>query len=161
MVSRSFSILAIGYIPLGEFYCVSIIAWCLGNICKVSQMWPDLPSWRRAQASLSERHTLPLGWARADWRFRLPNGAAAQKQAHGWRRELLLGGKHPYHYTPCTPWFHFWIYTLLFLLYFLFFTKCYREEQIWLHTGSVSFTLTFVFYCFCYKFITKGMLPIT
>ena len=36
-----------------------------------------------------------------------------------------------------------------------------REEQIWLHTGSVSFTLTFVFYCFCYKLITKGMLSIT
>ena len=28
---------------------------------------------------------------------------------------------------------------------------CNREEQIWLHVGSVSFTLTFVFYCFGYK----------
>ena len=35
-----------------------------------------------------------------------------------------------------------------------------REEQIWLHIGSPSFTLIFVFYCFCYKLITKGMLPI-
>ena len=28
---------------------------------------------------------------------------------------------------------------------------CNREEQIGLHIGSVSFTLTFVIYCFCYK----------
>ena len=26
-----------------------------------------------------------------------------------------------------------------------------RKEQIWHHIGSVSFTLTFVFHCFCYK----------
>ena len=29
------------------------------------------------------------------------------------------------------------------------FSACNREEQIWLHSGSVCFTLTFVFYCFC------------
>ena len=38
---------------------------------------------------------------------------------------------------------------------------CNREEQIWLHIGPISFTLTFVFYCFCYKLITKEMLPIS
>ena len=31
-----------------------------------------------------------------------------------------------------------------------------RGEQLGLHTGSVSFT--FVFCCFCYKLITKGLL---
>lgn len=35
-----------------------------------------------------------------------------------------------------------------------------REEQIRLHIKSVSFTLTFEFHCFCYKLITKGILPI-
>ena len=35
--------------------------------------------------------------------------------------------------------------------------KCNREEQIWLHIGSISFTLTFLFYCFCYKL---RMLPV-
>ena len=38
--------------------------------------------------------------------------------------------------------------------------NCNREEQIWLHIRPASFILTFVFYCFCYKFITKEMLPI-
>ena len=37
---------------------------------------------------------------------------------------------------------------------------CSKEEQILLHIGSVSFTLTFLFYCF-YKLIPKGMLPIS
>ena len=32
-----------------------------------------------------------------------------------------------------------------------------REEQIWLHFRSVSFTLTFAFYCFCFML---RMLPI-
>ena len=38
---------------------------------------------------------------------------------------------------------------------------CNKEEQIWLHIGSVSFTLSFEFYCHCYKLTTKGMLPIS
>ena len=29
--------------------------------------------------------------------------------------------------------------------------QCNREEQIWLHIGSVFFPLNFVFYCLCYK----------
>ena len=36
-------------------------------------------------------------------------------------------------------------------------TSVIREEQIWLHSRSVPFILTFVFYCFCYKL---RMLPI-
>ena len=28
---------------------------------------------------------------------------------------------------------------------------CNQEKQIWLHIGSISFTLTFVLYCFCCK----------
>ena len=36
--------------------------------------------------------------------------------------------------------------------------ECNREEQIWLHIRSVSFTLTFIFYCFCFEL---RMLPIT
>lgn len=35
-----------------------------------------------------------------------------------------------------------------------------EQNKIWLHTGSVAFTLAFEFHCFCYKLITKGMLPI-
>ena len=38
-------------------------------------------------------------------------------------------------------------------------SQCNMEEQIWLPIGSISFTLTFVFYCFCYKLITKGSFP--
>ena len=45
--------------------------------------------------------------------------------------------------------FHWWTYI------------CNREEQIWLHIGSVSFTLTFVFYRFCCKLITKEILPMS
>ena len=30
---------------------------------------------------------------------------------------------------------------------------CNREERVWLHIGSFSFTLTFAFYCFCYKLL--------
>ena len=33
------------------------------------------------------------------------------------------------------------------------------EEQIWLPIGSISFTLTFAFSCFCYNLITKGSFP--
>ena len=40
------------------------------------------------------------------------------------------------------------------------FRDCNSKEQIWLQTGSLSFTLNFVFYCFCCKIITEGMLPI-
>ena len=32
-----------------------------------------------------------------------------------------------------------------------------REEQIWLHTGSVSFTWTFVFCCFCSKNVAYSL----
>ena len=36
---------------------------------------------------------------------------------------------------------------------------CNREEEIWGHIGPVS--LIFVLNCFCYKLITKRMLPIS
>ena len=35
-----------------------------------------------------------------------------------------------------------------------------KEEEIWLHVLSVSFALIFIVYCFCYKSVIKGMLPI-
>ena len=38
-------------------------------------------------------------------------------------------------------------------------TASNREEQIWLHIGPVPSTLTFVFYCFCYKLIIKVIVP--
>ena len=36
VVSRSFSIVAIGCVPLGESCCVKVIASYLENVCKVS-----------------------------------------------------------------------------------------------------------------------------
>ena len=35
-------------------------------------------------------------------------------------------------------------------------SNCNREEQIVLHTGSVSFT-TFLFWCFCYKNVARRL----
>ena len=35
-----------------------------------------------------------------------------------------------------------------------------REEQIWLHIGICSFTVNFLFYCFCHRLITKFKLYI-
>ena len=43
------------------------------------------------------------------------------------------------------------------ILIILFSRNCDREKQIGLHIRSVSFTLTFVFYRFCFKL---RMLPI-
>ena len=38
--------------------------------------------------------------------------------------------------------------------------KFCRAEQIWFHITSVSFALILIVYCFCYKSVIKGMLPI-
>lgn len=144
LVSRSFSILAIGYAPLDAFSCVQLLLLRIiaSHLEKYLQSKPSVSQLEKSMGVLKRKAHPSVGTSKGRPKEQLSNGTAAWNQARGWRQRFLLERKHSYPYTPCMSWFHFWIDTSLFLLHFFIFSaKCNREEHIWLLIGCVSFTL--------------------